>query len=243
MRCGSSRSWASSAGDLDAAEPAFVRETVIVSPSGRRVHLPLPTNGAHAAVVARRALDAALVEVARGRGVDIREGLHGRGGEAGRRRRCSSTFDDGSVLDASFVDRGRRPLVDGPTHALEPDAPRDLGEWHAVAAVLRQCRRRTALGDLRTRPPARIRVGVPATRRTGERRLRRAAFRRSHRSRAQGPVARPVGPAGHARHPRPEGPTVGVGARVADPDALRTRTSRQRARALRRATRRVSSIP
>ena len=31
------------AGDLDAAEPAFVRETVLVSPSGRRAHLPLPT--------------------------------------------------------------------------------------------------------------------------------------------------------------------------------------------------------
>ena len=55
--------------------PAFVRETVLVSPSGRRAHLPLPANGAHAAVVSRRALDAALVGVARRRGVDIREGL------------------------------------------------------------------------------------------------------------------------------------------------------------------------
>ena len=118
------------AGDLDAAAPAFVRETVLVSPSGRRAHLPLPTNGAHAAVVSRRALDAALVGVARGRGVDIREGLALETlkpvGES-----VELTFDDGSVLDASHVIAadGHWSTV---RRALAPDAPRDLGEWHAV---------------------------------------------------------------------------------------------------------------
>jgi geranylgeranyl reductase family protein len=118
------------AGDLDAAAPAFVRETVLVSPSGRRAHLPLPTNGAHAAVVSRRALDAALVGVARRQGVDIREGLALETlkpvGES-----VELTFDDGSVLDAAHVIAadGHWSTV---RRALAPDAPRDLGEWHAV---------------------------------------------------------------------------------------------------------------
>src|SRR4051812_34189703 len=57
--------------DLLGAEPAFVRETVLVSPSGRRVRLPISADGAHAAVVSRLALDAALVAVARRAGVDV----------------------------------------------------------------------------------------------------------------------------------------------------------------------------
>ena len=119
-----------SAADLEATEPAFVRETVLVSPSGRRARLPMPTDGAHAAVVCRRALDAALVAVARRRGVDIREGCavdalkqdHGA---------VQLTLADGSVLDASFVIAadGHWSAV---RRAVEPDAPHDLGEWHAV---------------------------------------------------------------------------------------------------------------
>src|SRR5437868_4163764 len=35
-----------SAGDLAGTEPVFVRETVLVSPSGHRARLPLPTAGA-----------------------------------------------------------------------------------------------------------------------------------------------------------------------------------------------------
>jgi geranylgeranyl reductase family protein len=116
--------------DLLATQPAFVRETVLVSPSGRRVHLPLATDGAHAAVVSRRRLDAALVAVARRRGVDVREGCaveelkqdsHG----------VQLTLGDGSVLDTRFV-----IAADGQwstiRRAVAPDAPRDLGEWHAV---------------------------------------------------------------------------------------------------------------
>ena len=60
--------------ELDAVGIAPVRETVLVSPSGRHVTLPLPADaGLHAAVVARRDLDAALVAFARRRGVDVRE--------------------------------------------------------------------------------------------------------------------------------------------------------------------------
>jgi len=116
--------------DLAQADPAFVRETILVSPSGRRVHLPLPADGAHAAVVSRRALDAALVAVARRSGVDLREGVAVIAVDqqpAGVR--C--TLDDGTVVDVSHVIAadGHWSAV---RRALEPDAPRDLGEWHAV---------------------------------------------------------------------------------------------------------------
>ena len=54
--------------------PSFtvVSETVLVSPSGRRVVLPMPADGTAAAVVPRMELDAALVDLARQRGVEIR---------------------------------------------------------------------------------------------------------------------------------------------------------------------------
>src|SRR3954447_26413135 len=41
--------------------------------SGRRAVLPLGEDGLHGAVVPRRQLDATLLAVARGRGVDVRE--------------------------------------------------------------------------------------------------------------------------------------------------------------------------
>ena len=91
-----------SAADLDATEPAFVRETVLVSPSGRRSRLSLPIDGVHAAVVSRRLLDAALVAHARRRGVDIREGV----AIEGLKQDADSvelTLADGAVLDAAHV--------------------------------------------------------------------------------------------------------------------------------------------
>jgi len=119
-----------SAGELAGAEPAFVRETVLVSPSGRRARLPLPTDGAHAAVVSRRSLDATLLAVARRSGVDVREGcaIDGLEHDADAVR---VTLADGSVLAAPFAIAadGHWSTV---RRALEPDAPRDLGEWHAA---------------------------------------------------------------------------------------------------------------
>jgi geranylgeranyl reductase family protein len=118
------------ASDLGATEPEFVRETVLVSPSGRRARLPLPTDGAHAAVVTRRALDAALVGVARRRGAEIREGWsieQVKQDSAG----VQLTFAGGAVLDTRHVvaaDGHWSPV----RRALDPTAPRDLGEWHAV---------------------------------------------------------------------------------------------------------------
>src|SRR4051812_31254420 len=112
--------------DFAGTRPAFIRETVLVSPSGRHVQLPLPTEGAHAAVVRRRDLDAALVAVARRHGVDIREGCAVHTVKADDES-VEMTLEDGSVLDASHVIAadGHWSTV---RRALEPDAPRDLGE-------------------------------------------------------------------------------------------------------------------
>src|SRR5262249_57395238 len=52
-----------------------VRETVLVAPDGRRVSLPLGVDGDYAAVVPRVELDAAMVDTARGAGVDGRDGV------------------------------------------------------------------------------------------------------------------------------------------------------------------------
>jgi geranylgeranyl reductase family protein len=51
-----------------------VRETVVVSPSGRRVPLPLPATGLYAAVARRAELDTAVLDLARKAGADIIEG-------------------------------------------------------------------------------------------------------------------------------------------------------------------------
>jgi geranylgeranyl reductase family protein len=117
--------------DLEAAGVADVRETVLVSPSGRRVTLPLPADGGlHAAVVARRDLDAALVGLAARRSVDVRqqctaEKVAPHAGE------IELLLADGTSLRARHVIAadGHWSAV---RRALEPDAPRDLGEWHAV---------------------------------------------------------------------------------------------------------------
>ena len=110
---------------LQAADAAPVRETVLVSPSGRRVVLPMPNEGEHAAVVTRSSLDAALVSHARRCGVDIREGC-----EIERLHVNTDGVEIGD-LSASYViaaDGHWSPV----RRMLEPDAPRDLGEWHAA---------------------------------------------------------------------------------------------------------------
>jgi geranylgeranyl reductase family protein len=108
-----------------ATNPAIVAETVIVTPAGRRIVLPLRGDGIRAAVVERNRLDAALVALARTRGVEVREG---------HEIEKVVEHDDGvrvDDIDARFV-----VAADGHwsavRRALEPDAPRDLGEWHAV---------------------------------------------------------------------------------------------------------------
>ena len=105
-----------------------VTDTVIVSPTGREVEVPLPPDGAYAGVVPRAELDAALVEHARARGVEVREGtsvttLHGDGDAVG------ATLADGSDVRARFV-----VAADGhwsPVRRLLGEDDPDLGSWHA----------------------------------------------------------------------------------------------------------------
>jgi geranylgeranyl reductase family protein len=52
-----------------------VRSAWLRSPSGRETELPLPDQGLYAAVCPRSELDAALVDLARRHGVDVREGV------------------------------------------------------------------------------------------------------------------------------------------------------------------------
>jgi flavin-dependent dehydrogenase len=98
---------------------------------GREVVIPLPDGGSYAGVVPRVELDAALVELARRGGVEIREhtavtALH----EAADS--ITATLADGSTVDARWI-----VAADGhysPVRRLLADADesgRDLGTWHA----------------------------------------------------------------------------------------------------------------
>jgi geranylgeranyl reductase family protein len=110
---------------------AEVHEAVLVSPSGRQVTLPLPAdNGLYAVVAPRRDLDAALVGLARRTGVDVREHCAVEK-LAARDADVELLLSDGTSLHARHVigaDGHWSPV----RRALEPDVPRDLGEWHAV---------------------------------------------------------------------------------------------------------------
>jgi flavin-dependent dehydrogenase len=101
-----------------------------VAPNGRRVTLPLPADGLHAAVVARRDLDAALVALARRRGVEVHEQR--------AVEKLAAHTDEIEVLMSDGTRLHARHVIAADGHwstvrrALEPDAPRDLGEWHAA---------------------------------------------------------------------------------------------------------------
>jgi menaquinone-9 beta-reductase len=119
------------------ASLAPVDEAVLVSPSGRTVHLPLPAGGHHAAVVPRAELDAALLELALRRGVAVREhtalvALKEEPDGTG----IVAELSDGSVVRASWV-----VAADGhysPTRKLlQPDAVPALGEWSAFRQYFR----------------------------------------------------------------------------------------------------------
>jgi geranylgeranyl reductase family protein len=111
---------------------APVTETVLVSPIGREVVIPLPEGGAYAGVVPRMELDAALVNHARRRGVEIRE-------HAG----VVDAIDDGAGVSATLADgttvRARWIVAaDGhysPVRRLltgaDPDLGPALGTWSA----------------------------------------------------------------------------------------------------------------
>ena len=103
--------------------------------------------------------------------------------------------------------------------AVGAATPGYLGEWHAFRQYFTGVgpQAREAVGLVRARPAARLRVVVPAPGRTGQRRLRHPAIgrapRRARRPRAgdEGRVARPARPPAHRRSvlgadARPEAP-------------------------------------
>jgi geranylgeranyl reductase family protein len=105
---------------------AIVDETVLVSPYGRRIRLPMPSDGLHAVIVERSVLDNSLVELARARGVEVREEWT-----------IEKVVERDDLVELGDGLRARHVIAcDGHwsavRRALEPDAPRDLGEWHAV---------------------------------------------------------------------------------------------------------------
>ncbi|MET0629154.1 MAG: geranylgeranyl reductase family protein, partial [Acidimicrobiia bacterium] len=122
--------------------PSYVRvdEAVLVSPSGRRVSLPLPTEGEHAGVVPRAELDDALVRHARACGVDIREGI-GLAGLVERDDTVVATLDDGTTISARWVVGADGHYSPVRRHLAADDAAAppataapeniELGTWHA----------------------------------------------------------------------------------------------------------------
>jgi geranylgeranyl reductase family protein len=106
-----------------------VHDTVCVSPSGHRAVLPLPRTGAYSGVVTRLELDAALVARVRAAGVEVVEDAE-LVGLTDTTSGVRAELDDGSTVDATYV-----VAADGHWSRVrrlrEPDAPADLGTWHA----------------------------------------------------------------------------------------------------------------
>jgi menaquinone-9 beta-reductase len=105
-----------------------VRETILVGPDGIQVSLPLPAGGEYASVVPRIELDAALVDLARVRGVDVRDGV-ALSAIAMHDEHVEVTLTGGERLHARFVIAadGHYSFV---RRCVRSDAP-DLGTWYA----------------------------------------------------------------------------------------------------------------
>ena len=193
----------------DLADAAIVRETVLVSPSGRagracRCRRPAPTPRSCRGVV----LDAALVRHARSLGVDVCCGaaLTDLRDDATACAPASAT----STVEAQAPDRRRRSLVDGPAPAASPtrrpiSAPGTPSASTSVASTTRAngcCSKRTCCRATRGRSPSP--AGGP-TSGSG------CCAGPASRAAAQGAVGRPAHPArrcgaSSAPAPSPEDP-------------------------------------
>ncbi|MFI5053911.1 MAG: NAD(P)/FAD-dependent oxidoreductase [Acidimicrobiia bacterium] len=110
---------------------AAVTETVLVSPTGREVVVPLPADGEYAGVVRRVELDAALVGHARARGVEIRERAAVTDAHVDADR-VTATLADGTIVRAQWVVAadGHYSPIRRMLGGREAEGAR-LGTWHA----------------------------------------------------------------------------------------------------------------
>ena len=118
---------------------ASVTETVLVSPSGREIQLPLPGDGELAGVLTRTELDSALVDCARDEGVTVRDGV-GVTNVVAAAHEVTVDLDDGTSLAAQWViaaDGHYSPV----RRMLDTDGssayPSELGTWHAFRQYFR----------------------------------------------------------------------------------------------------------
>ena len=107
-----------------------VGDLVIVGPNGRTINLALPHhNGDYAAVVSRLRLDAEFSELVAKTGCDRVTAAVGDVHQSANG--CALSLDNDTTIEAAHV-----IAADGHwssvRRALAPNAPRDLGEWHAV---------------------------------------------------------------------------------------------------------------
>ena len=219
-----------------------VGDAVLRSPSGREVVVPLPPGPARSPPSRPRLqLDAALVDVAVKAGATVLQGHGADGTVTPRADHVVVGLDEHEPVAARYViaaDGMWSPV----RKALGLGEPGYLGEWHAFRQYVRGVdgpAGRAPLRLVRRRPPARVRLVVPAARRAGQRRLRRAARRHpadpGHEG-SCGPAcstgrtcAAALGPGGRAR-----GPAHGV----ADPGRHRPGDAGRRAACCSPATRR-----
>jgi geranylgeranyl reductase family protein len=118
-----------------------VRECVIVTPSSRRVTLPLPGNGEFAGVVPRAELDTALAEHAARRGAVVCDGngitsLEVREEGLGAASGVVAELADGTPVEARWV-IAADGHYSGVRHLLEPDRPPKLGDWSTFRQYFR----------------------------------------------------------------------------------------------------------
>ncbi|MCU1452722.1 MAG: putative oxidoreductase [Acidimicrobiales bacterium] len=108
-----------------------VDDAIVVSPSGRATHFPLPRGqGAYAVTARRMDLDAALLDRARAVGAEVIEGQAVTGAED-RPDGVVITLADGRNLQAAYA-IGADGMWSPSRKLLGTATPGYLGEWHAV---------------------------------------------------------------------------------------------------------------
>jgi geranylgeranyl reductase family protein len=106
-----------------------VTEVVVRSPSSRTIVFPLPYDGTFAAVARRLDLDAALLDVARGAGVDVLDG-HGCVGARATPSEVTLQVEEVGDVRARYV-IGADGMWSPLRKFLDAGVPGYRGEWHA----------------------------------------------------------------------------------------------------------------